>query len=149
MIGEPQLRMILLLHAMATWIMCGIIWFVQIVHYPLLQKVGAGEFVDYERANCRLTTFVVGPPMLLELFTMVALFRWRPAAIPLSLIVGGAVLLAIIWMGTYTVQVPQHARLREQFSAALVDKLVSGNWVRTVCWSARGLIVFEMLRRVM
>ena len=34
--------LLLLLHAGATFFMCGLIWFVQIVHYPLFAQVGSG-----------------------------------------------------------------------------------------------------------
>ncbi|MCK6525129.1 hypothetical protein L6R49_27300, partial [Myxococcota bacterium] len=32
--------LLLLIHAAATWFMVGLIWFVQIVHYPLFSAVG-------------------------------------------------------------------------------------------------------------
>ena len=46
--------------------MVGIIWLVQIVHYPLFSRVGAAGFAIYSGAHSRLTGLVVGPPMLVE-----------------------------------------------------------------------------------
>lgn len=31
---------LLLVHAAATWAMVGLVWFVQVVHYPLFAQVG-------------------------------------------------------------------------------------------------------------
>ena len=60
---------ILLLHAAATVFMTGLIWFVQVVHYPLFSAVGRDRFSEYEGRHSRLTGRVVGAPMLLELAT--------------------------------------------------------------------------------
>ena len=59
----------LLLQVAATLCMVGLIWFVQIVHYPLLAQVGRDGFRRYEMDHQRLTTWVVAPLMLTELTT--------------------------------------------------------------------------------
>ena len=41
----------LLVHVVATLVMTGLIWFVQIVHYPLMAKVGRADFAEYERLH--------------------------------------------------------------------------------------------------
>ena len=51
---------------LATAGMVGIIWFVQVVHYPLFTSVGRDAFVAYELRNTNLTSFVVGPFMAAE-----------------------------------------------------------------------------------
>jgi hypothetical protein len=73
---------ILLLHAAATLSMTGLIWFVQVVHYPLMARVGRVGFADYEAAHTRRTTWVVAPPMLIEGFTAVVLLLRPPPGIP-------------------------------------------------------------------
>ena len=59
-------ELILLLQAAATLPMVGLIWFVQIVHYPLFGEVGHDRFADYERNHQNRTTLVVAPLMLVE-----------------------------------------------------------------------------------
>ena len=63
---------LLSLHLAATAVMTGLIWFVQVVHYPLFAAVGAEQFVAYEVAHQRRTSFVVGLPMLVEGLTVLA-----------------------------------------------------------------------------
>ena len=48
-------------HAAATLYMTGLIWFVQVVHYPLMGLTGKAEFSAYEQRHTLLTTWVVAP----------------------------------------------------------------------------------------
>ena len=83
----PSPNTLLIANLVSTWYMVGLIWMVQVVHYPLFAKVGSEEFVGYQISHQTLTTLVVGPPMLIEIATAVLLIWIRPAAIPaLSLI---------------------------------------------------------------
>ena len=71
----------LLIQDAATLFMVGLIWFVQIVHYPLFSRVGEEAFQRYETDHQRLTTWVVGPPMLAEFATAILLVWCRPSGI--------------------------------------------------------------------
>ncbi len=135
----------LLAQVASTLAMVGLIWFVQVVHYPLFARVGASEFTVYEQEHQRRTTWVVAPLMLTELATAVLLLWYRPPGISQTSVICGLVLLAILWAVTYTVQVPQHAVLQQHFSPQLQRSLVTGNWIRTVVWTLRGLLVLTMM----
>lgn len=134
-------RLVLFAHASATWFMVGLIWFVQIVHYPLMRYVGSAEFVNYEQLHSRLTTWVVGPAMLMEVATLAWLLHFHPPAISRSWLGASAVLLAIIWISTQAIQVPCHAALCEQWDAAIHARLVTTNWIRTIAWNLRGILI--------
>ena len=54
---------------------------------------------------------------------------------------GSLAFLLVIWLSTAMVQVPLHERLASRFEPTLHQKLVSGNWIRTVSWSARMICV--------
>ena len=49
--------------------MVGLIWFVQIVHYPLFSAVGERGYTAYQIQHMNLTGAVVGPPMVIEALT--------------------------------------------------------------------------------
>ena len=94
---------ILIAHAAATLYMTGLIWFVQVVHYPLMAAVGRDGFAAYESAHARLTTFVVAPGMLVEALCagllVLGLFE---AGLPTDrtrdwMIYGGALALVLVW----------------------------------------------------
>ncbi len=137
---------VLMLHLAATLFMVGVIWFVQVVHYPLLASVGRAEAVAYEHAHARRTAWVVGPPMLIELTTGVLLLWVRPPCVSLTQTLAGVALLAVVWISTLLVQVPCHDRLSQAFDSSVHRRLVSTNWVRTSAWSLRGLLVVWMVK---
>lgn len=139
------------IHLGATACMTGIIWFVQVVHYPLMGVVGQDAFVNYERAHTRLTSLVVGPLMMIEAAAAITLLAGphlaAPAlpAAPAPLPVIGIVLLALIWASTFLVQVPLHRRLERGFTPEVWRRLVRTNWLRTLLWTARTLTACGMI----
>jgi hypothetical protein len=139
---------LLLTHAAATLFLVGLIWFVQIVHYPLMARVPVSEFAAYEREHRNRTTFVVAPTMLLEALTAVMLLVVAPPGSGRILAAIGITLLAVIWLSTFLVQVPLHTRLDAGFDAAVHRRLVLSNWLRTLAWTGRGILVLVMLRAV-
>ncbi|MEC7946303.1 MAG: hypothetical protein VX265_01975 [Myxococcota bacterium] len=136
---------LLLVHAAATWTMVGLIWFVQVVHYPLAGKVGAGSFAAYQQAHMARTSWVVGPPMLIELGATALLLLHRPAGVPAWAPWVGAGLLAAVWGSTALLQVPLHGALTSGLDLDRVARLVGTNWIRTACWSLRGLLALGLL----
>ncbi len=139
------MELLLLANAAATLVMVGVIWFVQVVHYPLFGSVGAESFTAYSEDHSRLTTYVVGPPMLLEAATTIPLIFLHPEPVPTLLPWAGAVLLAVVWLSTALLQVPGHRTLGLGFDPRAHRFLVTSNWVRTIAWSARGILVLWML----
>ncbi len=140
------MKLILLAQVFSTSFMIGLIWFVQIVHYPLYAKVGREQFPEYEALHNRLTTWVVGPAMLMEMVTAVALLRYTSNG-STSLAWLGLGLLIVIWSSTAALSVPAHDVLTAGFSAEAWEKLVSTNWIRTAGWSLRGVIVMMITYR--
>jgi len=134
---------IVILHAAATWAMVGLIWFVQVVHYPLFAAVGPEGFVAYEAQHTKRTTWVVAALMPVEVGS--ALLLTTVDAIPSALSWTGAVLVVAIWIVTLAVQVPQHRTLGNGFRNATWRSLVRSNWIRTAAWSIRGLLAAAML----
>lgn len=125
--------LLLLVHAAATGFMTGLIWFVQVVHYPLFGAVGSDRLREYEVLHARRTTYVVMPVMLVELATAIWLLFIEPT--PASVL--GAALLGVIWGSTAFLQVPLHGRLAQTGQGDLVGQLVRSNWIRTLGWSLR------------
>lgn len=131
---------LLILNVAATLYMVGLIWFVQVVHFPLMGKVGEAGFKTYQDLHQKLTTWVAGPPMLIEAFTSVLLVLFPPVPNAALLLLGIA-LLFIIWVSTALLQVPCHSQLCRGFDEKVHKQLVLTNWLRTICWSLRGGLV--------
>jgi len=120
---------------------------VQIVHYPLMRKVGRNRFIQYMQLHTVLTGFVVAPLMLIEAAAVLFGLLYSTAWISDESSQLGAVLLLLIWISTFAFQVPQHRRLSRGFEARAYRRLLIGNWIRAYAWSFRSVIlVFNMLR---
>ncbi len=140
---------IVILHLACTGVMIGIIWFVQVVHYPLMALAGREEYPAYQAAHSRRTTIVVMPPMLLEMGTGVWLALRPSPYFPAAAAWTGLALLAVVWGATFFLQVPEHGRLERGFDPGAHRRLVRGNWIRTVAWTLRGILVLANLPRLL
>ena len=92
--------MLLLANAVSTLTLTGLIWFVQVVHYPLFAEVGRADFRAYEREHRRRTGWVVGMPMLVELATSAALVLRPPPGMPVVVTVIGLAVAGAIMAST-------------------------------------------------
>ncbi len=139
------------LHLFSTFALFGLIWFVQIVHYPLHRLVAPAEFPRYEAEHADRTGYVAAPLMILELGTALALLlpRWRPAFIPARDAWLGAALVALLWLTTFAIQVPLHNRLHRAHNPAAIARLIRTNWIRTLLWSARSVLLLLWLGRAL
>jgi len=125
--------------------MVGLIWFVQIVHYPLFGYIGSKEFGTFHENHKILITPVVGIVMIVELVTSGILIFQIPIGIPNWTAIVGIILLGFIWFSTLFLQIPYHNKLSSKFDDKVLKMLVNTNWIRTICWSLRGFIVLIML----
>ncbi|HEX9426950.1 MAG TPA: hypothetical protein VGA64_04125 [Candidatus Polarisedimenticolia bacterium] len=135
----------LLIHAAATLFMVGVIWFVQVIHYPLFTLVGREQFPAYAARHQRRALALLGVPMVAELVSAVALTRRLTTGPGRGLAMTGLALLALIWISTAALQIPRHLRLLRGFDPAVQRGLLISNWLRTVAWTARGFIALAMM----
>ena len=133
---------VLIAHAVATLAMVGLIWFVQVVHYPLLAHLDADGIAEHQR----LTGYVVALPMSVEAPTAALMVIDRPDGVPAAAAWIGLALVTVVWASTALLQVPMHRALAG--GAGDVRRLVRDNWIRTAAWTARGAVVAWMLATV-
>ena len=131
----------------STWTMVGVIWFVQVVHYPLMGQVGKEGFPSYAKAHARRTTWVVAPPMLIEAATALMLAIRPPEFLGIREAWAGLALLVVVWISTAILQVPRHGRLACGFDPGAHRTLVATNWIRTLAWTARGILLIQVMAR--
>jgi hypothetical protein len=132
---------LLLAHAAVSLPLVGLIWFVQVVHYPLFALVGTDRWDAYHEAHRFRTGLVVGAPMLAQLATAAALVLddARPLTVAsLALTVG-------VFLHTFLVAVPDHERLGRAHDPAVVARLARLNGIRTALWTAQGAVVVALL----
>jgi len=119
----------------STLPLVGVIWTIQVVHYPLFGAVGEPGFIGYHARHSTRISVVVIPLMLVELATTLG-----------SVVVGtgswsGLVLVLVVWATTFLISVPLHGRLATGFDPRAHRALVVTNWIRTATWTAHGAML--------
>lgn len=145
---KSMLFALLLLNLLLSAFLTGLIWFVQLVHYPIFAKVSASHFIAYQTTHMQTTGYVVAVPMLLELAASgVLLLYTSPGKMQILTVVAFA-LVVLIWITTFFVSVPIHNTLvTNGFQQNMITKLVATNWVRTLAWTLRtGILVYLVLK---
>lgn len=124
---------LLLADLVVAAVLCGLIWTIQIVHYPLFAAVPAAGWVAYEREHQRRIARLVAPLMHANVSLAVAvgvagdgdaLLRWV-----------GAVLAVAVFAATGGVFSALHSRLAAGRDPAVIARLVALNWWRTAAWT--------------
>ena len=137
--------MVLVVSAAATWAMVGLIWMVQVVHYPMLATYSALSPVVAAKEHQRRISFVVGPLMAAEGATALILLVKRPDIMSSLSAWVAAALLGVALASTVLLQVPLHERLATGDDDHAARQLIKTNWIRTVAWTARGLVLAGVL----
>ena len=132
---------VLVASTVATWGMVGLIWMVQIVHYPMLVHYSEAVPGTAARDHAHRITFVVGPLMAVEGVTALILLGWRPDGMGWFSAWLAAALLGVALLSTVLVQVPLHTRLGQGHDPEAAARLLRTNWVRTIAWTARGVVL--------
>ena len=122
--------------------MDGLIWLVQVVHYPAYGFIDPLKFAAYQRFHTRTITFIVAPVMTLELLSGAYLFCNGQIAFGSGWNLAG---LAITWLVTLALSVPAHEKLGAGPDDRHIRSLIRGNWIRTLMWTARSANIFLYL----
>ena len=129
----------LIIHLIATSVMVGVIWIIQLVHYPSFHFIELNQYTTFQRFHMSRISYVVIPAMLTELFTLIFII------IPMDqvdhIILASAFLLIVIWLMTAVFFSDVHQKLTLGYDQAVVEKLVKLNWGRTLLWTLRLLLV--------
>jgi hypothetical protein len=121
--------------------MVGVIWTIQLVHYPLMAMADRHRYRDFQAAHERRISVIVVPVMLTEAATATILTFSPGSPVAPSMAWTGVGLLGLIWASTFLIQVPLHRTLGRGFDAVAHRRLVRSNWLRTAAWTFRGLLM--------
>ena len=140
-----SLRLLLLLNFAAAAYLTGLIWTVQIVHYPSFEQVPKAAWAAFHAAHTRRMSYVVLLPMVVELGLAVWLAWAGRALLPSGSSWWSLALVGLIWAATFFISVPFHNRLAEGYDYIAIDGLIRTNWIRTLAWTARAVLLGWLL----
>ena len=136
---------LLIINSAAALFMTGVIWFVQIVHYPLFIFADKEKFPEFSKTHSNNAGYIVIFPMLTELATSVMLLFFYTSSALYKFYITAFILLLIIWLSTFLIQVPMHRGLASGYNKNRIKLLVKYNWIRTVGWSLRTILLIYLV----
>ena len=126
------------INQIVTLMLVGLIWTIQLVHYPSFHYVEPNKFAEFERFHTFRISIIVIPLMLCEFAVSGMLVHLSGYA--LKAIISLA-MVALIWLSTAALSVPCHKRLEKGKDTATITRLINTNWIRTVLWTAKGILL--------
>ena len=138
---DNHLMILSFTHLISTAIIVGIIWVIQVVHYPSFYFIERDEYVSFQKFHMDKISYIVVPVMLIESISgFILIYNELNTVLLISMI-----LLFFIWVLTGIFFVPIHQKLTSGYQEELVEKLVKINWFRTTFWTIRLLLVMAYL----
>lgn len=134
---------LVLINLTLSTLLTGLIWTVQLVHYPGFLGVGADGFLAYQQNHMRNISYLVIPLMLAEL-AMAGILQYYHQDLPPRSVYLTTGLVLFIWGVTFFVSSPLHGRLVTYgYDPVIIQRLVVTNWLRTIAWSVRtGVLLY-------
>ena len=152
MFENPRaVRALVISHFAATWFMVGLIWTIHYVHYPLFAEVGDATYVAFQSEHVERIGRILFAPWLTEGATLLGIL-WlaflgprRDLRVAATINSAG---MAIVLLISGFWSAPAHGDLADGFDAAIHDRLMNANLVRTLAWTVCGIATTVILLRM-
>jgi hypothetical protein len=132
------------IHLVSTSFMVGVIWIVQLVHYPTFLFIDEQKSNDFQKFHMSRISYIVMPAMTTELFSGIYIYIYSNMAIDSNLFLLALTILIINWIITALVFVKMHNKLLINYKIEIISLLVKWNWLRTLLWSVRLILLLRM-----
>ncbi len=131
---------ILKLHLFISFALTGVIWFIQIVHYPSFHYIEKTNFKEFEQAHIYRTSILLGPLMTLEFVTgafLLAISFYLPGHILWI----NFIFIVLIWSITWFWSIPLHKKMNRGKDRDLINNLILSNWPRAILWTGKSCLL--------
>ena len=136
---------ILIINIFSAFFATGLIWTIQLVHYPSMRFVSRDKFELFHSFHQLRISIIAMPLMAIELITTIILFMHNINNESSLIFKINLIIVTLIWFSTFFIQVPLHQKLSKGKKTSLIDKLVLTNWFRTVLWTLRSILIIFFL----
>ena len=129
-------------HIISTSIMVGVIWVIQLVHYPSFKYVNESDYIIFQKYHMSNISYIVFPVMFTELITalIILFFGEKSLFFVLSLIC-----LFLIWVITGVLFTKYHSILKEGKDLMIIEKMIKANWIRALLWTMRLIMILFVI----
>ncbi len=129
-----------MIHLISTSMMVSLIWLIQILHYPSFIYVDRDQYESFQKFHMKKISFIVMPLMVTEFLTSayILLFGNNENEYLFTL---SFILLLVIWGLTIFIFSNIHQELSLGYNQRIISSLIHLNWIRTILWSLRLIIL--------
>ena len=128
---------VFILHLVSTSIMVGVIWIIQLVHYPTFLFIDKQKYMKFQEFHMSRVSYIVMPTMIAELFSGIYILFYNNVLIVNTFFLLASFSLFLNWVITALVFVKIHNGLLIKYEKNIILLLVKLNWLRTILWSLR------------
>ena len=127
------------IHLLSTSIMVGVIWVIQLLHYPSFHFIQKSNYSKFQQFHMDRISLIVIPAMVIEFITGIMMLQFGFSSN--ILFISSLFILLIIWGITFVFFTKMHQGLMIGYDEVIVNRLISINWSRTLLWSLRLLVL--------
>lgn len=125
--------------------MVGLIWVMQIVHYPLFAEVGETTYRGFQADHMTRISKLLAVPWAAEVLSAIALVFLAPTSRLRTAAIIGLGLVGLVAAITAFGAAPVHGGLLDGFDGDAHRRLLTINWTRTLVWTARGILAAALV----
>ena len=133
---------LLMIHIVSTSIMVGVIWVIQLVHYPSFKYVKESDYIIFQKYHMRNISYIVFPVMFTELITALLIFFSGEKSLFFVL---SLICLFLIWVITGVLFTKFHSILQKGKDLKMIEKMINANWIRTLLWTLRIIMILFVI----
>ena len=126
-----------LIQFISNSVLLGIILVTQFITYPSFLSVSEHKFYHFHNKYVNRISFIVIPFMIFELFSL----GYISYILNDFLLIKSLIILLSIWLSTFIIMVPLHNKLSLNYEKEIVVKLINYNWLRTILWSMKLVLI--------
>ena len=134
-----NLNLLIDIHFLATSVMVGVIWVIQLLHYPSFHFIQKSDYSKFQQFHMSRISFIVVPAMIIEFITGIMMLQFGFNSN--FLFISSLIILLTIWGITFIFFTKMHQVLISGYNEIIVNRLISINWSRTLLWSLRLLVL--------
>lgn len=139
------LKIIFIAQVLSTFFMTGLIWQVQLNHYPSFSYIDLNQFKEFQTFHMSSISIIVMPMMFIELISALLLLSYQSFSHVSPIYLTNFLLIILVWFVTWKFSVPCHSELLERKSLQAIKRLVKTNWLRTIAWTVRSGLLVHLL----
>ena len=110
-----------------------------------LLVISKDKFPAYHNFHSIRISILAMPLMFGELVTSIMLWYQNFNNAIQTVFLINLIIVLLIWLSTFLIQVPLHNALSKEKNTEEISKLICTNWIRTILWTSRSILMILFL----